>query len=100
MGYLLADLIDDWVVVGLPIYRNIIICLIALFAIVLILSVLLQTSNQSSGASALTGVTESYYSQNKSNTRDGRLKRWTVICGIAILVLIVLFYIPNLFVNI
>ena len=92
-----VTLLPDWFVAILPIYRNVTLILIALCAVVLIVVVLMQTSAQNSGASALTGITESYYAQNKSNTKEGRLKRITSICAITILVLIVVYFVPSLF---
>lgn len=91
-----AYLLPNWFVDALPIYRSVIMVLIALCAIAIIIAVLMQNTT-SSGASAITGITDTYYSQNKGGTKEGRLKRLTAICAIVIVVLIVLFFVPELF---
>ena len=67
-------LIPDWVVVSFPIIRYVLMFIIALSAIALIISVLMQENSSSGGTNAVTGVQESYYSQNKGKTKDGILK--------------------------
>ena len=89
-------LVADWFVTALPIYRDVILCLIAVCGIAIIVSVLMQNTT-SSGASAITGIQDTYYAQNKGGTKEGRLKKITAICAIAIVVLIVLYFIPSLF---
>ena len=89
-------LLPVWFVNALPIYRSVLMCLIAVGAIAIIVSVLMLNTT-SSGASAITGISDTYYSQNKGSTKEGRLKRLIAISAITIVVLIVLFFVPELF---
>ena len=67
--------------------------LTAIAAIVIIVAVLIQPSNPDGGRNVITGTNDSYYAQNKGNTKEGRLKKLIVICSIAILVLTIAFYV-------
>lgn len=69
---------SDFVTTVFPIVRYVCIGLIAVCAIALIITTLLQSSADENGATAVTGQ-ESYYSQNKGESRDGRLKKMTII---------------------
>ena len=64
-----------------------------LAAISLVVIILMQQSEGDGGPSAITGIQDSYYSQNKGATRDGRLKRATVWLSVFIAVAIVVFYV-------
>ena len=61
----------------------------------MIITTLLQSSADENGATAVTGQ-ESYYSQNKGESRDGKLKRVTTICAIIIAVCTVLYFVSFL----
>lgn len=73
--------------------RSIVLILTAIAAIVIIVSVLVQPSNPDGGRNVITGTNDSYYSQNKGSTKEGRLKRLIIICSIVILVLTIAFYV-------
>lgn len=73
--------------------RSIVLILTAIAAIVIIVAVLIQPSNPDGGRNVITGTNDSYYAQNKGNTKEGRLKKLIIICSIAILVLTIAFYI-------
>ena len=96
LSNILDSLVPDWFVNALPIYRDVVMCLIAVCAIIIVVCVLKQNTT-SSGASAITGIQDTYYSKNKGSTTEGRLKKLTAICAIAIAVLIVLYFVPSLF---
>ena len=88
-------LLADFNTEVLPIVRFVIMGIIFVCALVLIISTLLQSSADENGATALTGQ-ESYYSQNKGESRDGKLKRITTICAIAIAVCTLLYFLSYL----
>ncbi|MBE7082254.1 MAG: hypothetical protein E7378_01055 [Clostridiales bacterium] len=85
-------LLADFNTEVLPIIRFVIIGIIFLCAVVLIISTLLQSSADENGATALTGQ-DSYYSQNKGESRDGKLRKTTIITGIIIAVATVLYFV-------
>ena len=52
----------------------------------------MQDSEGSDSTNAITGIKDSYYSQNKGMNRDGRIKKATVILSIFIAVAVVIFF--------
>ncbi len=73
--------------------RSILLILTALASIAIIVAVLIQPSNPDGGRNVITGTNDSYYAQNKGDTKEGRLKRIIIICSVVILVLTVAFYV-------
>ena len=73
--------------------RSILLVLTAIAAIVIIVAVLVQPSNPDGGRNVITGTNDSYYAQNKGNTKEGRLKKMIIICSVVILVLTIAFYV-------
>lgn len=73
--------------------RSIVLILTALAAIVIIVAVLCQPSNPDNGRNVITGTNDSYYAQNKGDTKEGRLKKLIIICAAVVLVLTVAFYV-------
>ena len=62
-----------------------------LLAVVAIIFILMQPSN-SSGINAITGSSETFFGKNKGKSIEARMKKWTVICLVAIIVLSIIFY--------
>lgn len=81
-----------WVETVFPIVRYVFMFLMAAAAIALIVVALMQDS-QEGGANAITGVQESYYSQNKGRSKQGILKKITIAMASIIAILIVLFFV-------
>ena len=73
--------------------RSIVLILMAIAAIAIIVAVLMQPSNPDGGRNVITGTNDSYYAQNKGNTKEGRLKRLIIISAIVILVLTIAFFV-------
>ena len=73
--------------------RSIVLILTAIAAIVIIIAVLIQPSNPDGGRNVITGTNDSYYAQNKGDTKEGRLKKIIIICSVVILVLTIAFYV-------
>lgn len=65
--------------------------LIGIYAIVcltLIILAMMQTKEDEGASGAITGSTSSnFYEKNKGRTREGKLKRWTIILGIVFAIL-------------
>lgn len=81
-----------WVINSFPIIRIILMCLMAVCAAALIVVVLCQESNEN-GTNALTGINESYYSQNKGRSKEGMLRKATIALSIAIVACVIIYFI-------
>ena len=85
--------VPNWVRDSFPIIQSVLVVLVTIAAIVIIISVLMQTSTTDGGMNAITGTNESYYGQNKGDTKEGRLKKVVVISAICILVMTLIYFI-------
>lgn len=90
---LLDALTPEWISKSFPVIKFILLILIVLAAIALVVIILMQQSDSEGGPSAITGIQDSYYSQNKGATKEGRLKKLTVILSIFIAVAVVVFFV-------
>ena len=77
--------------------RSIVLILMAIAAITIIVAVLMQPSNPDGGRNVITGTNDSYYSQNKGQTKEGRLKKLIIISAVVILVLTIAFFVIEKF---
>ncbi len=91
-NYLLGAL-DPTVAHVLGIIQYVIVAIVALGALAIIFLVLFQKSNSDGNLNAISGVQETYFSQNKGKTRDGLLRKLTIILAIIIAVLAVVYWI-------
>ena len=73
--------------------RSIVLILMAMAAVVIIVAVLMQPSNPDGGRNVITGTNDSYYAQNKGQTKEGRLKRLIIISAVVIFVLTIAFFV-------
>lgn len=95
MNNFLLEASSDFITTVFPILRYIFVGIIFVAAIIMIITTLMQSSADENGATAVTGQ-ESYYSQNKGESRDGKLKKVTIICAITIAVATLLYFISLL----
>lgn len=95
MNNILLEASNDFITTVFPILRFVLVGLIFVCAVVMIIATLLQSSADENGATAVTGQ-ESYYSQNKGESRDGKLKKATTICAIIIAVCTILYFVSFL----
>lgn len=91
LNVLYAATLPNWVHFSFPIIRLIILILLVILSLAMIAVVMLQPSN-SEGMGALTGQTDTFYSKNKGRTLEGTLKRLTVILGIVMGALAIIFF--------
>ena len=77
---------------GLSVTMIILMCLMALAAIIL---VLLQPAN-SSGIDALGGSSETFFGKNKGKSLEAKMKKWTWICLAILVVFSIVFYVLQL----
>ncbi len=72
----------------MEIARNIIIVVYFIVAIAIIILAMMQSKEDSGLSSTITGSsTNNFYEKNKGRTREGKLKRWTVILSIIFAIL-------------
>lgn len=90
------NLIPNWVIVSFPIIRYVLMFIIAFASVTLIVAVLMKEESASGGTNAVTGIQESYYSQNKGKTKEGILKKITIAMASIIAISIILFFVTTL----
>lgn len=89
---LIGSTLPQWVTVSFPIIQKIMVGTLAILAVSMIVLVLMQEGSNA-GTNVLSGTRESFYSKNKGSSREGRLKRWMAIAGIAFVVITILYFI-------
>lgn len=81
----------------MEIIKNILMVIYVVVAVGLIILSLIQSKESSGVTSTVTGSSSNnFYNQNKGRTKEGRMKKWTIMLGIAFAVLAVvlsIFYI-------
>ncbi len=99
-GMLLDEtkLVAPWISDSFPIIRIVLFCLVVACAIILIVTTLLQNED-SNNADVITGGQESYFSQNKGGSRDGKLRLITIITSIVAVVCVILYFVSLLIYN-
>ena len=91
---LLESSMPYWVTSSFPIIRIVLVCMIAICAVMMIVTTLLQSNANDDGQSALTGSSqESYYAQNKGESRNVKLSRATIACVSIMAICIVLYFV-------
>ena len=71
--------VPTWITNTFPVFERICLVILAILAVVLIVLVFMQISGGSETQNAITGNKDSYYSQNKSGSREGRITRLVYI---------------------
>ncbi len=72
----------------MEILKYIILVIYIIVCVALIILAAMQNSDKSGASGTITGSsTNNFYEQNKGRTREGKLKRWTIILGIVFVVL-------------
>ena len=80
----------------LTIARYILLAITTLCCVVLIVTTLMQSSANQAGNAVTGGESDSYFSHNKDNSRDGKLKRITIIMASTIAICLVLYFLTGL----
>jgi len=87
----------SWLTTTMPILRSIFVILMLVCAVTVIIICMMTESNPEGGSNVITGNSyESFYSQNKASTREGRLKRLLIISSVITGVCAVLYFITIL----
>lgn len=82
----------DWLYNTLGVTRIVAIVLCAISALVIIGVVMAMESNPDGGANIVTGANDSFYSQNMSSTKEGRLKKVMIVFSIVLAVCAILYF--------
>lgn len=94
---ILAATYAPWITTLMPILRSVFVIIMLLASIIVIVICLATESNAESGSNVITGNSyESFYSQNKSSTREGRLKRLLIISSIITGISAILYFVTLL----
>ena len=100
LNFLLANTLPYWVSASFPIIRIVLVAIIGVCAIGLIITTLLQSNDNKDATSALSGASqESYYAQNKGESKNVKLSRATIVFASIIAVCIVLYFVSLLVYN-
>lgn len=72
----------------MEILKYIILVIYIIVCIALIVLATIQKSERPGASGTITGsLTNNFYEQNKGRTKEGKLKKWTIILGIVFVVL-------------
>lgn len=72
----------------MEIARTIVTVVYFIVAIIIIILALMQSKEDAGLSSTITGSsTNNFYEKNKGRTKEGKMKRWTIILGIVFVVL-------------
>ena len=93
--------VPTWIDNTFPVFERICLVILAVLALVLVVLVFMQITGGSETTNSITGNQDSYYSQNKSGSREGRITRLVYICLGLIALFSILYFvflkIPTLF---
>ena len=64
--------------------------IISIISVILIVAIILQEGKSAGLSSSLAGSSETYWSKNKSRSKEGKLERITTIAGIIFFILAIL----------
>lgn len=72
----------------MEIVKYVVLGLYVIVCVALIILATIQTKDSQGASGTITGSsTNNFYEQNKGRTKEGRLKRWTIILGILFVIL-------------
>ena len=98
---LFLNTVPTWISNTFPVFERICLVIVALLAFVLIVLVFMQITGGGESNNVITGNKDSYYSQNKSGSREGRITKLIYICLGVIAFFSILYFvflkIPTLF---
>ena len=79
MSFILGT-VPAWITNTFPVFERICLVILAILCLVMIVLVFMQITGGRETNNAITGNQDSYYSQNKSGSREGRITRLIYIC--------------------
>ncbi len=93
----LLEAASDFATNVLPFFRYIFLFIVILCAILIFVTLLMQSNDSSEGMDVISGSQESYYAQNKGSSRDGKLKIITIVMASILLVCAILYFVTLFF---
>ena len=67
--------------------KAVLVAIYAIVAVILTILTLIQSKDDEGASTIITGGSDSFYEKNKGRTKEGQLKRVTIILGIAFIIL-------------
>ena len=74
MNFILGT-VPAWITKSFPVFERICLVILAILCLAMIVLVFMQITGGGEANNAITGNHDSYYSQNKSGSREGRITR-------------------------
>ena len=75
----------------MDIVKGILVTIYVIVCIILVILTVKQSKGDEGLSSTITGAgADNFYEQNKGKTREGRLKKWTIILGVVFVILTIL----------
>ena len=78
MNFILGT-VPAWITKTFPVFERICLVILAILSLALIVLVFMQITGGGEAGNAITGNQDSYYSQNKSGSREGRITKLVYI---------------------
>ena len=78
--HFLLNTVPTWISNTFPVFEKICLVIVAILALALIVLVFMQITGGGESNNVITGNKDSYYSQNKSGSREGRITKLVYIC--------------------
>ncbi len=98
MSFILGT-VPTWITKSFPVFQKICLVLLALLCLAMVVLVFMQITGGGETNNVITGNQDSYYSQNKSGSREGRITRLIYICLGCIAFFTILYFVLNLIKN-
>lgn len=94
-----AQSMPVWMETSFPIIQIVLLALIAISSVLIIIAVLKKPSNPEGGTNSITGISDTYYMHNKSNTKEGRLQKLIIVALSCIFAFTVIYFVLQLIMN-
>ena len=85
--------VPTWVTNTFPVFERICLVILAILCLALVVLVFMQITGGSETNNVITGNRDSYYSHNKSGSREGRITRLIYICLGVIAVFSIIYFV-------
>lgn len=85
--------VPTWITNTFPVFERICLVILALLCLALVVLVFMQITGGSETNNVITGNRDSYYSHNKSGSREGRITRLIYICLGVIAVFCIIYFV-------
>lgn len=71
----------------MDIVRIVLIVVFIIVSLILIVLTMMQSKDDAGASSTITGGAGNFYEKNKGKTKEGKLKKWTIVLGIIFVLL-------------